>query len=45
LGGDSREHDEKMLGTHWEQGRKTKQKNSPTPKGKKIIRGPIMSAC
>jgi hypothetical protein len=28
--GTSREHDEKMLGTHWDQGRKTK-KTPPAP--------------
>jgi hypothetical protein len=35
--GISLEDDDNMLGTHWEQGRKTKKKNSPnpTPKRKK----------
>jgi hypothetical protein len=33
--GISREHDENMLGTHWEQGRKTKNASPPLPpKGK-----------
>jgi hypothetical protein len=32
--GTSRKHDENMLGTHWEQGRKTK-KNSPHPTHKR----------
>jgi len=29
--GTSREHDENMLGTHWEQGRSKKKKTLPTP--------------
>jgi hypothetical protein len=41
--GTSKEHDENMLGTHWEQGRKTKN-NCPNPKRKKQGRH-IMSAC
>jgi hypothetical protein len=44
LGGASREHDENMLGTHWEQGRKT-PKNLPNPERKKKKKsGPIMTA-
>jgi hypothetical protein len=40
LGGASREHDENILGTHWEQGRKTKKKLPHPQKEKKT--GPMM---